>query len=196
MEAGPSNAFANAFAQIPSALYSFLDSIPGLYLVHFHSSLLDRAADSGTDDAGQLLATHGENTADREADNEDQAHGEQSDEPECDAYVLLLARGAAPDGCLHLAVAAVFLGGGALAAVAVAALLRSGVVVKLAALAVTGAVAGALLTRFLGAEAGGQNAAQRCALVGLGEGGEGVDMGTGSAACEAASKASDKGFSI
>jgi hypothetical protein len=148
VEAGPSNAFANAFAQIPSALYS--SSIPFWTTSRaIHSSLLDRAADSGADDARQLFATHGENTANREADNEDQAHGEQSDEPERNAHVLLLARGAAPDGCLHLTVAAVFLGGGALAAVAVAALLRGGVVVKLAALAVAGAVAGALLTRFL-----------------------------------------------
>jgi hypothetical protein len=135
--------------------------------------LLDGAADASADDTGQFLTTHGENTADSEAHNEDQAHGEKSDEPECNAHVLLLARGATPDGCLHLAISTVFLGGRALAAVAIATLLCIAVVVKLAAFAVAGAVAGGLLTLFLGAEASGQDAAQRCALVGLGESGEG-----------------------
>jgi hypothetical protein len=138
-----------------------------------HSLLLDRTADAGADDTGQLFATHGEDAADSEADNEDQADGEQSDEPECNAHVLLLASGTSPDGGLDLAISTVFLGGRALAAVAIATLLRVAVVVKLAALAVAGAVASGLLTLFLGAEASGQDATERCTLVRLGESGEG-----------------------
>jgi hypothetical protein len=137
-----------------------------------HSLLLDRTADTGADDTGQLFATHGEDAADSEADNEDQADGEQSDEPECNADVLLLASGTSPDSGLDFAVSTVFLGGRALAAVAIATLLRVFVVVKLAALAVAGAVAGGLLTLFLRAEASGQDATERCALVGFGESGE------------------------
>lgn len=137
------------------------------------SLLLDRAADAGTDDTGQLLTAHGEDATDGEAHNEDQTHGEQSDKPECDAHVLLLARRATPDGCLDLAIATVFLGGRALAAVAVTTLLRVAVVVKLAALAMASAVAGDLLALFLRAEASGQDATKRCTLVRLGEAGQG-----------------------
>ena len=169
----PSNAFANALLRFPRLLLSSF----GISEVHNVDNLLplDGTADTGTDDAGQLLATHRHDASDGEAHQEDHTNGEQSNEPECHADILLLARGTTPDSGLDLAVTPILLSGGALAAVAVSVVSLGGVTVVelLAALAVSSAVAGGLLALLLRGEAGGQNAAQRRALVGLGEGGEG-----------------------
>jgi hypothetical protein len=168
----PSNAFANALLRFPRLLLSSI----GISEVHYIDSPLplDGTADASTNDARELLATHRHDASNSEADQEDHANSEQSDEPECDTDILLLACRASPDSGLDLAVAPVFFGGGALAAVAVSVVSLGGVAVVelLAALAVSSAVAGGLLTLLLRGEAGGENTAQRRALVGLGEGSE------------------------
>ena len=151
----PSNAFANALLRFPRLLLSSF----GISEVHNVDNLLplDGTADAGTDNARKLLAAHRHDASNSEADQEDHTDGEQSDEPECDTDILLLACGASPDSGFDLAVAPIFLGGGALAAVAVSVVSLGGVAVVelLAALAVPSAVAGGLLTLVLRAEAGG-----------------------------------------
>ena len=92
-----------------------------------------------------------------------------------------MACGTTPDSGFDLTVASVFRGGGALAAVAVSvdSFGSVAVVELLAALAVSSAVAGGLLALVLRGEAGGQDAAQRRALVGLGEGADSKDSERG-----------------